>query len=565
MKSNTLLFSFFFLTLFAQDLDAQTRKPLPPYNPGFLFSLRGGYDLPFYQNYSPYISDPGGLSFGTSLDYYHTWFGGGLDFDLISNQPTSIYPTNNLTYLGSAVQSQSADLTENGTARVFLGLGPSFRLEPSNRFTAELKLRGGIGIVSGGRMEHIGRDPYQSYLLNFHAGYDSEPVLSAKAQLQFNYFFNDYFGLHAGVYSMGHFGVYESYDSYYGISSGYIPFEPQFDPKQMEIYDPHRINYFSLGAFVGITLRLPTGRGHGSKSSLTVTAKDSLTGELLPNTEIALKNFSRTVVLTGKTDDNGEFTFSDIVQDDYTIEGSLDGTKLSKTHVMREEFMPGKNLKKQILYSNLNFIIKVKTVFCNTNTPLQDVLVTLKNTQRADVLKRRTDTNGELTFHVDQKSTYLLLCKKDYFLNTEETISTKDYDRSKTLFVRLGLCMIEIDCDTSKVLENIYYDYNDSTLKEEYKIVLDTLVQFMKDYPILHVEIGSHTDSDGSDSFNEILSQGRANSVVKYLISKKIDSKRLSYKGFGERKPAVKCDPCTEKQKQMNRRTVFKVICLNKK
>src|SRR5690606_7517504 len=84
------------------------------------------------------------------------------------------------------------------------------------------------------------------------------------------------------------------------------------------------------------------------------------------------------------------------------------------------------------------------------------------------------------------------------------------------------------------VLENIYYDFNKATLRDESKIVLDTLVNMLEENPKIIVEIGSHTDSRGSDNYNIELSQGRAESVVRYMVQNGIPPARVRAKGYGE-------------------------------
>jgi outer membrane protein OmpA-like peptidoglycan-associated protein len=116
------------------------------------------------------------------------------------------------------------------------------------------------------------------------------------------------------------------------------------------------------------------------------------------------------------------------------------------------------------------------------------------------------------------------------------------------------------------VIPNIYYDYDKATLRPESKIVLDSLVQFFKINNAINVEIGSHTDSRGSDEYNQKLSQARAQSVVDYLIEKGIDQSRLLAKGYGETRPVNGClngVNCTEEEHQKNRRTTFRVTATN--
>jgi len=117
---------------------------------------------------------------------------------------------------------------------------------------------------------------------------------------------------------------------------------------------------------------------------------------------------------------------------------------------------------------------------------------------------------------------------------------------------------------TSKEIEipNIYYDYDKATLRPESKVVLDSLVLFFTQNKAIDIEIGSHTDSRGSDEYNLKLSQARAQSVVDYLIEKGISKDRLIARGFGETRPVNGCVnniKCTEEEHQKNRRTTFRV------
>jgi outer membrane protein OmpA-like peptidoglycan-associated protein len=113
------------------------------------------------------------------------------------------------------------------------------------------------------------------------------------------------------------------------------------------------------------------------------------------------------------------------------------------------------------------------------------------------------------------------------------------------------------------VIQNIYYDYDKASLREESLPVLDKLVSFFEENNDLTIEIGSHTDSRGSDSYNKDLSQRRAQSVVDYLISKGVTAEQLSAKGYGETKLINACKngvQCSEEEHQENRRTTFRVI-----
>ena len=104
---------------------------------------------------------------------------------------------------------------------------------------------------------------------------------------------------------------------------------------------------------------------------------------------------------------------------------------------------------------------------------------------------------------------------------------------------------------------NIFFDFDQSSLREESFTELERLYELLINNINLIIEISGHTDNKGSRSYNKRLSLNRAKSVVNYLIEKGIDKKRLNYKGFGFDKPIA--DNKTEEGRQMNRRTEFKI------
>jgi len=118
--------------------------------------------------------------------------------------------------------------------------------------------------------------------------------------------------------------------------------------------------------------------------------------------------------------------------------------------------------------------------------------------------------------------------------------------------------------ETVIVMDNVYYDFDKSTLQQESFSTLDRLVASMNQYPTLVIEIRAHTDSKGGDKYNLDLSEARARSVVDYLISKGIDKTRLQSKGYGAAMPVApnkhedgSDDP---EGRRRNRRTEFRVV-----
>ena len=112
-------------------------------------------------------------------------------------------------------------------------------------------------------------------------------------------------------------------------------------------------------------------------------------------------------------------------------------------------------------------------------------------------------------------------------------------------------------------LVHIYYDFNESYIRDDAEPELDKLLEMMNENPDYIVEIGSHTDTRGSNRYNLRLSQKRAEAVVQWLVDKGISTGRLVPRGYGEKQNVNKCVnyiPCAEADHQMNRRTEFKIV-----
>ena len=112
-------------------------------------------------------------------------------------------------------------------------------------------------------------------------------------------------------------------------------------------------------------------------------------------------------------------------------------------------------------------------------------------------------------------------------------------------------------------LNAIYFDFDKSNIKAEAAFELDKLVQIMNKYPEMTVSIESHTDSKGPSSYNQRLSEKRAKTTSQYVISKGIDSSRLSSAGKGESSPVVDCTNCSKDEDQLNRRSEFIITAGN--
>ncbi|MDQ0104980.1 WD40-like Beta Propeller Repeat [Chitinophaga terrae (ex Kim and Jung 2007)] len=209
-------------------------------------------------------------------------------------------------------------------------------------------------------------------------------------------------------------------------------------------------------------------------------------------------------------------------------------------------------------------VISGLIIDCDTQQPLQGATVTLLDTVRRKTISKVTlGPNGRYTFEADPQRYYKIVAEKDNYFTKALYVRTDTLLRIDSLD-NPTLCLKHYEVEKPIVLNNIYYDFNKATLREESKVVLDTVVDILNDNPKLTIEMSAHTDSVGSVKYNEKLSQARAQSCVDYLISRGISPTRLIAKGYGKSRPIAPNSLPNGKDnpegRQLNRRTEFKVL-----
>ena len=117
--------------------------------------------------------------------------------------------------------------------------------------------------------------------------------------------------------------------------------------------------------------------------------------------------------------------------------------------------------------------------------------------------------------------------------------------------------------DVQVQLEKIYFDFDKSNIREDAAATLQVLVDLMKKYPSMEVEVSAHTDARGPDQYNLDLSKRRAASTLEYLVSQGIDRSRLKSIGYGEMQPLNECVKegiCDDDEYDVNRRCEFTIL-----
>ena len=225
------------------------------------------------------------------------------------------------------------------------------------------------------------------------------------------------------------------------------------------------------------------------------------------------------------------------------------------------------NVTNRDIYDELNTRYGLNLPYPKDSTPAQNIPVQLylihkDTTEEILVSQSTTNEQGEYHFGLDINKDYKLVVKNYGFFDKVRKLSTKGVKCSDT--IDAGISRINVLPEIT-VRFNVYYEHDKSRLTKEARATIDTLLLPVFDlFPNAIIEIGSHTDNTGSDSYNDKLSQRRSESVVNYLIQKGISADRLVAHGYGESMPiAPNTNPDgsdNPEGRQLNRRTEMRII-----
>jgi outer membrane protein OmpA-like peptidoglycan-associated protein len=202
-------------------------------------------------------------------------------------------------------------------------------------------------------------------------------------------------------------------------------------------------------------------------------------------------------------------------------------------------------------------LLKGQVLDEETNAPVVASIDLIDNTT-SQVLASFTseEVNGSYLVSLPVGKNYGLNFNADGYLFNSLNFNLPDSAVFEEIYKVIKLKKIKIG--KSIVLRNIFFDYNQYTIRSESQSELDRLVTLLNENPEIKVEISGHTDNVGGDAYNLELSDNRAKAVVEHLVSQGIAKERLIYKGYGESQPIASND--IPEGRQENRRTEFKII-----
>lgn len=206
-----------------------------------------------------------------------------------------------------------------------------------------------------------------------------------------------------------------------------------------------------------------------------------------------------------------------------------------------------------------------RVLSCDPSKPLSGATVTIVDpASNKTIYTKEVGADGTYSFTMEDHQPLKVQAEAKGFISNAANVGTPaDLEEESMRYPDLCLVPEAPKVDEKFVIENVYYDFNKADLKPESYPALDEVVRMLNTYPNMAIELGAHTDSKGSDTYNMKLSEARAQSVVKYLVEKGISAERLVAKGYGEAMPIApneidgKDNP---EGREKNRRTEFKVL-----
>ncbi|MEQ8552333.1 MAG: OmpA family protein [Cyclobacteriaceae bacterium] len=276
----------------------------------------------------------------------------------------------------------------------------------------------------------------------------------------------------------------------------------------------------------------------------------------ISNAEVIFLGKDKTVITSSSTDKNGNYRMEigkglhfdiEVKKKDYFLEQPVSESTINCSD--SKTFNPIYLVQKILITQAIDEASK---------EIISDILQTVTDLEGNNTLSPTKSSSRQ--YSIDNGKRYEIVTASEGYYTQRDTLEFGDEPIGKKEYTA---SLKKIIVGESIKLDHIYYDVNSAKLRHESELELDKVVVFMMDNPQIKIELGSHTDSRGSASYNLNLSQKRAESASNYLVRQGINEERIIPKGYGETKINNQCVDgikCSAKQHQSNRRTVIKIL-----
>ena len=205
-----------------------------------------------------------------------------------------------------------------------------------------------------------------------------------------------------------------------------------------------------------------------------------------------------------------------------------------------------------------------------TGAPLANTKITVLDEKFNKIKEVVSDDKGFYDLgKLESGKTYYVRAEKEPYETKEQKV-TLGFDKDKTdLPIQLEKIIktVTVGDDLAKAfgIKIIYFDLDKWNIRPDAALELEKILDVMKQYPNMKIDVRSHTDSRQTFKYNEKLSDRRAKSTMAWLVKNGVDETRLTGKGYGETQLVNKCADnvqCTEEEHQANRRSEFIITAL---
>uniref|UniRef100_UPI001561B5FF OmpA family protein n=1 Tax=Capnocytophaga canimorsus TaxID=28188 RepID=UPI001561B5FF len=207
----------------------------------------------------------------------------------------------------------------------------------------------------------------------------------------------------------------------------------------------------------------------------------------------------------------------------------------------------------------------------HTQAVLSDASLTLSGVdfEALDSIQSAQDGTFAFAKEVDCYKPYYYVkgAKEGYETAEVKVLSESGKDLYCEVLLTPRVIQVTQGDDLAKVfkIENIYFDFDKSNIRYDASVQLAKILEVMHEYPKMKIDVRSHTDSRGSDSYNMALSDRRVKSTIKWLIANGISADRLTGRGYGESQLTNHCSngvDCSKEEHQANRRSEFIIVSM---
>jgi outer membrane protein OmpA-like peptidoglycan-associated protein len=262
----------------------------------------------------------------------------------------------------------------------------------------------------------------------------------------------------------------------------------------------------------------------------------------------------------GETDKNGVWKASLTMGESYILRITT-----SKYFPLEMPFISGEKIQAKLIPLPCVALSGV-ALDQETNQHLFNAEIKWVNDCGEPEMSATSDSAGYFNLCIPQGCSGLIIGKKNEFSTVRMPVNALAGDLNVNInFSKLVLSIVKgpLKKGGKLILENIYFDFNESTMRPATDRELNELTILMNQYPEMRVRIIAHTDSRGDNKFNLTLSLNRALEIKKYLMGKGISEDRLETEGRGESQLRNRCKDgvnCTEEEHQYNRRVEIQIL-----